>query len=54
MEYCPLGDLAVCFKDPLDEVVTWGLCSQLLQGLAKLHDMAITHRDIKPQVRPLG
>ncbi|KAH8434585.1 serine/threonine-protein kinase [Aspergillus melleus] len=49
MEYCPLGDLAACFSEPLSEVVTWGMCSQLLQGLARLHEMAITHRDIKPQ-----
>ena len=50
MEYCPLGDLSQCFQDPLSEEVVRSMCYQLLEGLVKLHDMKITHRDIKPQV----
>lgn len=51
MEYCPLGDISQCFPGPVSEPVARDMCAQLLEGLGKLHEMKIIHRDIKPQVR---
>ena len=51
MEYCPLGDISHCFETPVSEVMARDMCEQLLEGLGKLHEMGITHRDVKPQVR---
>lgn len=49
MEYCPLGDITQCFQDPLSEVDARNIGSQVLEGLTKLHEIRIIHRDIKPQ-----
>ncbi|XHF99542.1 hypothetical protein AWENTII_003041 [Aspergillus wentii] len=49
MEYCPLGDIANCYNNPLPESVTRNVGRQVLEGLAKLHEIGIIHRDIKPQ-----
>jgi serine/threonine protein kinase len=49
MEYCPLGDISHCFKDPLSEVATRSIGRQVIEGLTKLHEIKITHRDIKPK-----
>ena len=53
IEYCPLGDVSQCFQDPVCEIMARDMCGQLLEGLGKLHEMKITHRDIKPQVRAM-
>ena len=50
MEYCPLGDISQCFSATMSETTARAMCEQLLEGLAKLHEMRITHRDLKPQV----
>lgn len=49
MEYCPLGDISHCFQEPLSEALTRTVGRQVAEGLAKLHDVRIIHRDIKPQ-----
>lgn len=50
MEYCPLGDVSLCFGDKtLSEALTRTIGTQVAEGLAKLHEMKIIHRDIKPQ-----
>ncbi|KAJ5127738.1 hypothetical protein N7448_008517 [Penicillium atrosanguineum] len=49
MEYCTFGDISECFPSPLPEVETRCICEQLLESLAVLHGLGITHRDIKPQ-----
>jgi serine/threonine protein kinase len=50
MEYCHLGDISQCYPNPLPETVTRCICEQLLEALAILHELGITHRDVKPQV----
>lgn len=50
MEYFPRGDLYQCFKHPLRENTVQDIGEQLLQGLARMHELGITHRDLKPQV----
>lgn len=52
MEYCRLGDISVCYPNPLPEAVTRSICEQLLEALSILHELGITHRDVKPQVIP--
>ncbi|PKY00610.1 kinase-like protein, partial [Aspergillus campestris IBT 28561] len=49
MEYCPLGDISQCFSGTMSEITARTMCEQLLEGLVKLHEMKITHRDLKPQ-----
>ncbi|KAE8369664.1 kinase-like protein [Aspergillus caelatus] len=49
MEYCPLGDITQCFEDPLSEVDARNIGCQVLEGLTKLHEIRIMHRDIKPK-----
>lgn len=50
MEYCRLGDVSQCYPNPLPEAATRSICEQLLEALAILHELGITHRDVKPQV----
>jgi hypothetical protein len=50
MEYLPLGDLDKCYKEALPEVRVNTVAAQLLEGLAKMHEMGFAHRDLKPQV----
>ncbi|PYH41658.1 kinase-like protein [Aspergillus saccharolyticus JOP 1030-1] len=49
LEYCPLGDVEHCFAEPLPEQIVRIMTAQILEGLAILHRLGITHRDIKPQ-----
>ena len=51
MEYFPYGDLSTCFPEPLEESLVGEIGEQLLEGLARMHELGITHRDLKPQVR---
>lgn len=45
MEYLPLGDLDKCYNEPLLEFQVATVASQLLEGLAKMHEMGFAHRD---------
>ncbi|KAL8784511.1 MAG: hypothetical protein Q9195_009021 [Heterodermia aff. obscurata] len=49
MEYFPFGDLSTCFHNPLAEGLVKKIGEQLLEGLARMHELGITHRDLKPQ-----
>ena len=51
MEYFPSGDLATCFSNPLAEGLVCKIGKQLLEGLTRMHELGIAHRDLKPQVR---
>lgn len=50
MEYLHLGDISKCYNEPLSEPEVKDVGKQLLEGLKTMHEMDITHRDIKPQV----
>jgi serine/threonine protein kinase len=50
MEYCHYGDISQYYASPLAEIETRDISVQLLEALGVLHNLAITHRDIKPQV----
>jgi serine/threonine protein kinase len=50
MEYLPLGDISQCFKKRLPEWEVKDVSKQLLDGLKKMHEVNIAHRDIKPAV----
>ncbi|KAI9367313.1 hypothetical protein BJX61DRAFT_316731 [Aspergillus egyptiacus] len=50
LEYCALGDIDQCFAEPVPEQVAKTVAGQLLEGIAALHILGITHRDIKPEV----
>ena len=50
MEYFPFGDLSKCFQNPLAEDLVCKIGEQLLEGLTRMHELGITHRDLKPQV----
>lgn len=53
MEYYPQGDLHsyVDKNDRLSELHAQDVVSQILQGLAVMHEAGFAHRDVKPQVR---
>ena len=51
MEYFPLGDLSTCFQNSLAEDLVCKIAEQLLEGLTRMHELGITHRDLKPQVQ---
>ena len=51
MEYFPSGDLSTCFRDPVAEDLVKNIGEQLLEGLTRMHELGITHRDLKPQVK---
>lgn len=54
MEYIEHGDLNQYLKDngPCSPSNARAIAKQLLDGLVTLHELKITHRDIKPQVKP--
>ncbi|KAL4932162.1 kinase-like domain-containing protein [Aspergillus undulatus] len=49
LEYCALGDIDQCFAKPVPESLARAVAVQVLEGIAVLHGLGITHRDIKPQ-----
>lgn len=49
MEYFPHRDLTNCINTELPESEVRDITSQILEALAILHRMGITHRDLKPQ-----
>ena len=51
MEYFPSGDLSTCFRDAIAEDLVKNIGEQLLEGLTRMHELGITHRDLKPQVK---
>lgn len=55
MEYLECGDLGPWVKNPVVQSQAREITTQLLSGLAIMHEKFICHRDIKPQVwGPLG
>lgn len=52
LEYFPEGDLHTYLsgREALSESHTQEIISQVLQGLAIMHEAGFAHRDIKPQV----
>lgn len=52
MEYYPAGNLHTCVEDrrglPEDECRQ--ITSQVLSGIALMHEEGFAHRDLKPQV----
>lgn len=50
MEYVEYGDLSWYIKDGSARLKARDITSQLLEGLAELHERQICHRDLKPQV----
>lgn len=55
MEYHPGGDLKGLIEScgPLTEAVAKAVAQQILQGVFVLHELDISHRDLKPAVCPL-
>lgn len=53
MEYIEYGDLGQFIADRGQQAKAgaWDIASQILEGLAVLHEREICHRDLKPQVR---
>jgi hypothetical protein len=50
MDYHEMGDLQQFMKRPLPEREVKDIISQILEGLALMHDNGFTHRDLKPAV----
>ncbi|KLU85752.1 CAMK protein kinase [Magnaporthiopsis poae ATCC 64411] len=48
MEYLELGDLGRHIAQPLAEIESRQISSQVLEGLAYMHDNGFVHRDLKP------
>lgn len=48
MEYFPLGDLQNYLSLPLSEEEAQRITSQILEGLAFMHENGFAHRDLKP------
>ncbi|CAH0049178.1 unnamed protein product [Clonostachys solani] len=48
MDYHEMGDLQQFMKRPLPEREAKDIISQILEGLALMHDNGFTHRDLKP------
>jgi serine/threonine protein kinase len=50
MEYFPHGDLQSYLLSPIPEGEVKEIASQVLEGLAFMHDNGFAHRDLKPTV----
>lgn len=52
MEYFPAGNLYTYVKKQqgLPEDECWQITSQVLSGIALMHEEGFAHRDLKPQV----
>lgn len=53
LEYCPFGDISQQPR-PVSELKARSVCCQLMKGLAVLHNLDITHRDVKPEASMHG
>ena len=55
MEYFELGDLEgfILTSGTCTEQGARTIAQQILEGLSVMHELGFTHRDLKPQVRPL-
>ena len=50
MEFFPLGDLHQSLSSPPPETEGQQITTQILEGLAFMHDNNFAHRDLKPAV----
>lgn len=50
MEFIARGDLSKYILEPVIRSEAKEITTQLLRGLAVMHERLICHRDIKPQV----